>query len=132
MPWRIEQLTDPRIIETKYHGVLSPDQLTSAADATIAAAVAVGSTLLLADCSGLEGGHSYVDLFWLADWLAGQPGGHRYREAIVAPGRAQALANVDFWETVCANRGVTVRCFHERDAAIAWLRSEDDRRDARS
>lgn len=124
MPWSIAVHQDPVMVETTYAGRIEPEELARAAKTTLARASDVETNLFLADCSALEGGHSVVDLYWLADWLEAQPRGHAIREAVILPGLEKASEVVTFWQTTCSNRGLKVRVFDRRQAGIAWLREQ--------
>jgi hypothetical protein len=43
------------------------------------------------------------------------------RHAVVSPDDPVAATWIDLFATAEANRGLTARRFHDRDAAIAWL-----------
>jgi hypothetical protein len=57
----------------------------------------------------------------LAELMASLPPGIIEREAIVLSTDAAAAEEMEFFETVCRNRGLDVRVFRERDGAMAWL-----------
>ena len=124
MPWKIQIHPEPVIVETEYFGVLSPVDLGRAVQETIEAGRTAGATLFLADCSGLVGGHSMVDLYGLADLLATLGFDVQYKEAVVMPGLDAPAENVRFWETVCLNRGLRVRIFPDRPGALEWLTAQ--------
>ena len=123
MPWRICILENPTIIETAYIGQLSPAELTEAAERTLAAGREHGTNLFLGDCTGLTGGHSEVDLFWLAEWLTKQERPLGMREAVLLPQLPPASDNVKMWEMLGRNRGFSIQLFSVREAALAWLRN---------
>ncbi|NTU70448.1 MAG: hypothetical protein HGB10_01285 [Coriobacteriia bacterium] len=120
MPWSVEYHPDSRIIETRYEGVMSPEELTLAVQTTIEAAHTNGTSLLFGDCSELSGGHSLADLYFLAESVlpALTEGA---REAVLMPHHGESTEKVEFWETTCRNRGIHVRIFKERAEALAWL-----------
>ena len=122
MPWRTSYHQDLRIVESRYEGRLDASQLAEATEATLALARQWGADRFLADCTALEGGHSALDLFGVLERLQSDdelPRG--WRNAIVGPSTPDAARDVDFWETLCRNRGLNVRIFAERDAAVTWL-----------
>ena len=105
--------------EATYFGRLTASELEAAAGEIMALMQASNTMLLLADCTGVVGGHSVFDLYALADWLkACAP---RVREAVVLPTLDLAAENVRFWETTCRNRGLAVRIFNDRQSALDWL-----------
>lgn len=105
--------------EATYFGRLTASELEAAAGEITALMQKNNTMLLLADCTGVVGGHSVFDLYALADWIKGCA--PRMREAIVLPTLDLAAENVRFWETTCRNRGLAVRIFNDRQSALAWL-----------
>jgi hypothetical protein len=101
--------------------VMPPQDLQAAIEATLREAAARGAVRFLADCSSLAGGHSIADLYAMAQLLDGAAMPEGLREALVLPQLNAAAEDVQFWETICVNRGYTVRVFEERAAAEAWL-----------
>lgn len=125
MPYSIRFNDVLRCVETTYEDVVLATELTQAAIETIAAGVANDSKLFFGDCTRLVGGHSIADLFVLMEQLAklGLPRGAR--EALLYPTIEDRARDVDFWETICVNRGFQVRAFDDRETAIRWLTGRD-------
>jgi hypothetical protein len=121
MPWKIVYHESDAIVETTYAGVLTVDALREAVRRTLEVSVERGTSRFLADCSRLEGGHSVLDLFDLAEELSGGNADRKLKEAVILPRKAGPAANADFWETACRNRGFNVRLFQAREVAIEWL-----------
>lgn len=121
MPWHVRVHSDPPIIELALSGRLTPTELTEAARETLVLARQQSAPRVLGDCSALEGGHSVVDLYALAEWLAADSVGPRLREAVVIPDLSLVSDHVRFWETACRNRGIEVQAFNDRASALQWL-----------
>jgi hypothetical protein len=121
MPWSVRILPEFPIVETKYSGILTPAELTDAVRETMALTQTHGTSLLLGDCLGLEGGHSIVDLYELSDFLGSTGMAQSMKEAVLLPGLPMAAEDVRFWETACLNRGIRVQVFLDRQNAIDWL-----------
>lgn len=124
MPWSVEYRSDPSYIETRYEGILRPDELRAAIEATMAASIKERTLRFLGDCSLLEGGHSVVDLYAMVDLLEASGVARGMREAIIMPFLAPAARDVQFWETAAMNRGFFVRLFPDREQALTWLLEE--------
>ena len=111
MPYHITLLETPPTLEIQYIGRLAAAELMAS----------VKQAMVLADCSLLEGGHGVFDLFEgvmeIYDNFVGSP----FREAIVQSTDPKAAELVHFWETACKNRGLNVRIFPTRQAALDWL-----------
>ena len=54
-----------------------------------------------------------------------------FREAIVSPNQSSVRETVEFYETVCVNRGNEVRTFELRAPAMDWLASVEPLRPTR-
>ncbi len=119
MPYTISHINDPTHVEVTYSGVISPQELESAALEIVALMTLKQTPRLLADCSGIAGGHSVFDLYALADWAMSHA--PHIREAVIIPTLPLSSDNVKFWETTCLNRGLQVRVFNDRASAETWL-----------
>lgn len=123
MSWSVSVDVATRTVTTVYAGVLSPAALADAVAATLEACRTHQFVRLLADCSQLEGGHSVLDLYDTAASLGAMPGVATLKEAVLLPATAATVATdaVRFWETTATNRGIQVRVFADRAAAVTWL-----------
>jgi hypothetical protein len=121
MTWSVIYHPDLGMVETVYDGMLSGQDIAQAAQATMVQAQAAGSLLVLANCAGLQGGHTLADLYFLARDVQQMPTAQRFHEAVLLPTAPAARATAQFWETTAANCGLQVRAFTERGAALAWL-----------
>lgn len=126
MPWAIHLHPELPIIEASYSGRLSADELTDSVRQFGVLARESSRRLLLSDCTTLEGGHSILDLYGLADTvLAGGENHLLSKEALILPSLPDSAEKVSFWETVCYNRGLNVRVFVDRRSALDWLFESD-------
>jgi len=121
MPWQVIVHKELSIIETVYSGLLSPDELKAAVCETGKMAHLYGTGLLLGDCSALVGGHSVVDLYYLADAVRENEMSFTLKEAVILPELPESKEFAEFWETTSVNRGLLVRLFKDRKSAIDWL-----------
>lgn len=120
MTWTIAINTQGPFLAVVYTGMVSAEELRQSAEETLRLARANGIVRVLADTRGLQGGHSLADLYFLSDWLVEQQA-FALREAVLMPVSAAVQDNARLWETACFNRGLKVKVFVERDAALAWL-----------
>lgn len=111
------------VIETVYAGRVDRETLERLAQQTFELFRASGATLLLANCERMQGGHTYADLMHVATTYAPRAARDAVREAVVLPADPASTAAIRVWETAAANRGLNVRLFADRDAALAWLTS---------
>lgn len=120
MPWNVQHHAEIHIVEIRFIGQLTPQELQAALEQSLAAGQHHDTYRYLADCSELQGGHSIVDLYNMADMLAALqlP---RFREAVLMPQLAASREHIGFWESACFNRGLQVRVFESRPVALEWL-----------
>lgn len=121
MPWKICVHPEFPIVETSYTGIIAPKEMFEAARETISIAHEKGVTRLLSDCTAFKGGHTVFDLYTLAEDVKADRISRVLKEAIIIPEGLESVQLVRFWETTCANRGITVRIFNDRQGAIDWL-----------
>lgn len=123
MPWQMIHHPQLGVIETLYSGELTPDELYAAAKAALSLGAEHSAWRFLGDCVGLQGGHSVVDLYGVLELLQAAGFTPSMREALLVPESPDApmAEEIAFWQTACLNRGVEVRIFHERAAALDWL-----------
>lgn len=121
MPVRISPRLDVGILEAVYSGDVSASELVDSIRMTESIATRLGLRLWLADCSALTGGHSIFDLYGAVEEVATYERDHSIKEAVITRARDVDPDRVHFWEVVCRNRGLQVRSFVDRQAAVAWL-----------
>jgi len=129
MPWEVKIHREIQIIETCYSGYLLPVELNAAVIETADQIRAHGIGRLLGDCTALKGGHSVIDLHYLAAAFASSNLGGTIKEAVLLPKLPGPQEDVKFWEEECAKRGMRVRVFEDRDTAVEWLLEHDDMAD---
>lgn len=122
MPWKIEIVGSPAIVEVIYEGVVTPAELKEAFGGALAAGIQHHTRSYLADLSTLTGGHSLVDLMDIVQGLETNEIDRHMREAILVPAGTTIGPFAEFYDTACRNRGFNSRLFVDKDAAIAWLR----------
>lgn len=120
MPWSLTLHEPEHFVEIIYQGTVNQTDLKKSAEDSLALARSHAVTRVLADCRELEGGHSMADLYFLSDWLVKMQA-YKLREAVLLPVSAMASDHARFWETTCINRGLNVKVFDSRDAALEWL-----------
>jgi hypothetical protein len=121
MPWNVRAVQESSFLEVVFTGAVTPKELQAASKQSLSIAREKGLTRLLSDCSAFKGGHSVFDLFTLANDLKAESIALVLKQAIILPGNQEAADLVRFWETTCANRGILVRIFDDRQRAVDWL-----------
>ena len=120
MTWTVAVNPLGPFLAVVYTGTVTPEELKQSAAETLDLARSHNIVRVLADTRGLQGGHSLADLYFLSDWLV-QKQAFRLREAVLMPVSAAVQDNARLWETACFNRGLNVKVFNDRDAALTWL-----------
>jgi hypothetical protein len=109
------------VVEMVFHGAPAPEEI----DDAMTRAGTIGAENLtnrfLVDSRDMPAGGSAVDVLALGELMASLPLGIIEREAILLSADAAAAEEMEFFETVCRNRGLDVRVFRQRDEALAWL-----------
>jgi hypothetical protein len=121
MPWEVRYLAEERLVDSTYEGDVLPRELRGAIESTIRLGIENGSERYLADVSGMNDGHSIVDLSEAINRFEALGLTRSLREALVVPAAAASDEKARFYETACRNRGGNVRIFADRAAALAWL-----------
>lgn len=122
MPWQVLIHLELGVVETVYAGTMPAAEMKAAVAESNRAALEHGFTRLLSDCTAHEGGYGISDLYHLAASVQTDPFASRLKEAVLAPGSGPACESARFYETTCLNRGLTVRLFTDRQAALDWLK----------
>lgn len=125
MAWKVDVLKETGVIETVYAGLMATDELREAFNMTFRKAREHGAQRFLADCRGLKGGHSVIDLYLLVEKLVSIDILRTIKEALLMPTNEVSSENVRFWETAARNKGFNVRVFVDRDVALEWLTAPD-------
>ena len=109
------------VVEMVFRGAPAPEEI----DDAMTRAGAIGaenlSNRFLVDSRDMPAGGSAFDVLALGELTASLPPGIIEREAILLSEDAAAAEEMEFFETVCRNRGLDVRVFHGKDEALAWL-----------
>ena len=133
MSYAVRVNEELQILEATFSEIVPPEELRNGVTEALGVAKRRGINLFLTDCSNLRGGHSVVDLYFLADQLVAlnfDPA--QFREAIILPAAdSETTTNVRFWEDTCFNRGYKVEAFFDRHDAIQWLVQQDSTRPSR-
>jgi hypothetical protein len=121
MPWKVKVHKDKLVIETTYSGLINPDELKAAVYETLNQAQLHGAGLLLGDCTTLVGGHSVIDLYYLAAAMKENNMRFIIKEAVILPKCPGSIETVKFWENISLNEGLMVQVFTDRKSAMDWL-----------
>lgn len=121
MPWQSSFNPQLRHVEMKISGVVTRDELAAACDSAVSLVLKHGVLCVLTDCTGLEGGYTITDLYFLSERLAAKEQARQIREAVLLSLRPEIRGTIRFWETACINRGLKVRAFEHREEALSWL-----------
>jgi hypothetical protein len=126
MPWDVRYIEESNVVETRYSGRLTTDELHEVVVATFELAKARRTHMYLGDCSELGAPDSLLDIYSLVKFYETLPVDPGAKEALVLPATQAVQDDLGFYETVAQNRGFNVRLFTEREQALAWLTGRDD------
>jgi len=126
MPWDVRYIEESNVVETRYSGRLTTDELHDVVVATFELGKARGTHSFLGDCSELGAPDSLVDIYTLVKFYETLPVDPGAKEALVLPAAQAVQHDLGFYETVAQNRGFNVRLFTDREHALAWLTGRGD------
>jgi len=121
MGWKVSFISEHNIVETAFFGTMKKSELDDAIKATLEECASRKVLKILADCSGLQGGHSLFDLYEKINVLNEMGLDKNIREALIMPEEQLQQDKIEFWELALGNKGFTVRAFYSRKDAIDWL-----------
>jgi hypothetical protein len=121
MPWKVEYIADFEIIQCVYIGNVTMDDFKEATKKSFALAKNHQTGKILIDNSKLEIIVSTTEIYELPQFYDNIKLDRRSRWAIILPTVQPALRDVQFFETVCRNRGWSVKAFDNHENAMKWL-----------
>ena len=127
MSFAVKYNPEFRIIESVLADNVTKKDLLMHEAQCIALAKETNPTGILTDATQATLKVSMAALFDLPEFYAVQGLRRSVRIAILPPTSDAENRLVDFYETVCLNRGWTVRTFTERQEALDWLLGEETR-----
>ena len=122
MAWKLEFDEQRRVICLAFEGVVSGREIHDSSKAVIAMIADKGTRDIMTDFTGAA--HldvSTTDVYELPDAYKALGLSGPFREALVYARDSPLRAKVQFYETVCVNRGSAVRSFESRARALDWL-----------
>ena len=122
MSWTYKLNPTLRIIEVAYSGTTTARDLKESTSEFISLEKEKGINQFLIDTSEMELAASLVNIYDLPDKQYVEENADRSgRVALLLPTSSREKEAVQFYETVCKNRGWNVQTFLERQEAIDWL-----------
>jgi hypothetical protein len=126
MPWNATLHPEMPIIIASYSGTVLAPELIDAFNAIVKLANQHKIYNVLGDCTELAaGGHSLVDLYFLASVLEANAIARQLKEAVLLPILPDSVSNVRYWEDTCRARGLNIRLFDDQESAVSWLLADD-------
>lgn len=117
-------LPDLPIIEMVVDGLLTADEGAEAMKTGLALSQEHDAWATLADFTHMRQTAPGGDIVALAEVLAHLEVTDRWQEAVILPIDPTTAVWVQLWETAAVNRGLRVKSFHDREAAVAWLTAD--------
>lgn len=123
MTWRVDYKSELGFIQVVYTGLVTLDEFKKATNEVISLSKSHKENRILIDDSNLEIAVSTADIYKLPLFYDDVNANRKSRMALILPTSPQAREDVQFYETVCRNRGWFIKAFNERQEAIDWLTS---------
>lgn len=133
MPWTFEHNPALQIVEVVYAGEINAHDLHESSSAFIALEKEKGINQFLVDATKMKLNASLLDVYDLPTKQYLEEKADRLgRVAIILPSCSKTQEAVQFYETVCRNRGWMVQAFSTRQEAVDWLtyRNSSNKSDA--
>jgi hypothetical protein len=111
------------VIEARYSGRVDRADLEVAFTRCLTLAIEQDTWRMLADFTDLIWTPTITDVLELVEAVSSLGVTDRYQEAHVRPTDVTAATSVGLWRMAGVNRGLDIREFRERPAAIDWLSS---------
>jgi hypothetical protein len=122
MPWHIHYNPALRCIETVYTGGITALDMQESTSKGISLGRENDTNRFLLDATEAELSASFMDVYARPAIQYDAEGVDRVsRLAVVAPRSPRAREAIQFFETVCVNRGWGVKVFPSRQEALDWL-----------
>ena len=121
MPFAIRHLADSGVVLVVSWGPLSVDDVRTADTQARARAAENGAARYLYDDRRAEIQFSFLDYFNLQESWEKVGFTPTDRVAIVLPENPRLRSEYEFFETICLNRGLTVKMFESREDAQRFL-----------
>jgi hypothetical protein len=121
MPWKLGYDPELGLVQLDITGCLTKDDLEVSAKCTISLGREKNTNLILVDATKLEGVSSAVDIYNLPQYYDELKSDRQNRLTLILPAAEEAINTVEFYRTVCRNRGWNVENFKKRQEAIDWL-----------
>ena len=121
MPYTVDFLEDRGIVVIENTGKITYEDFEKQTREAVELGRLKNARLGLSDCTRLTGNLDTLELFDFPKMYerVGLPKSHKL--AILMSEELAASEGVEFFETVCRNRGWQIRVFSARESAFQWL-----------
>jgi len=113
------------VVEMVVDGLLTAEEGGEAMAAGMALSAEHGTWRTLADFTHMRRTAPGSDIVALAEAAANAGLPPEWQEAVVLPVEPNAAVWARLWEAAAVNRGLRVKCFHDRESALDWLVNGD-------
>lgn len=126
MPYIINFIEDQGIVTITNTGKVTHEDFVKQTQEAIELARMKETGLFLSELTHLTNKITTLEIFRFPEIYEGFGVSRASRLAVLIPGAEKCTSfyeDMNFFETVCQNRGWVVRIFNDRDAAVEWLLS---------
>jgi hypothetical protein len=124
MTWRIEFDEKLGLIHCVYAGMVTVEDFKQGALETIALAKKHKTHRILIDDSKLKSSVSTMEIYEMPGLYEAAEANRRSKWALILPPEGPIRDDVNFYVTMCLNKGWFVKTFEDRRTAIDWLLSD--------
>jgi hypothetical protein len=121
MPWSVEYDLEFDFLHCVFSGHLTAQDFKESTTTVMAMSKKHKTGKILMDDSKLEIAVSTAEIYKLPLFYDDVKANRRSKIALILPTAPQAREDVQFYETVCRNRGWFIKAFNGRQEAIDWL-----------
>ena len=121
MAWSVDYNSDLGFIQVVYTGLVTFNEFKEATNKVLSMSKSHKENRILIDDSKLEIAVSTTEIYKLPLFYDDVKANRRSRLALILPTAPQPREDVQFFVTVCRNRGWYIKGFGKRQEAIEWL-----------
>ena len=121
MPWQMDYVAGKGTLVVAPSGCVTENDAIELTGQTIARLQQTHATRVPTDCRGVESWPSFAALYWLVHDYADRGLPKATRIAVIHSNAHDAAELARFYETLCLNQRNQARAFPNKEAAEAWL-----------
>jgi len=121
MPYTIDHIEEGNIVRVTSRGRVTMEEYMAGSKEIVDLLAKHDSTCLFVDDTELDNAASIADFYDLPDFFRQIGLSSQVRVAILLDATSSAKGDLEFFKTVCGNRGYILNTFTSFDEAMEWL-----------